>query len=345
MNRPGGAGGERPGGAGGERPRGAGGERPGGAGGERPRGARELLRRLRSVDTAETGSLLCAAAALLVVWPVAILGRGLPLTIGFALLALLLVAVGVPLVLRTLSVALIVMAIVVSATDGGLRIHVVAPLVFLAVATVSSVGSPSVRRLLSLLVGAIGVGLVSLLLGGWVLHPRSPEAPGSSAAEAPRDSSAEGLWQRLLEFLGLDSGGADSPGELSPSPSPPPPDDASLSWWIILLVVALLLALAFLLGVLLRRRGRRRTMGPKWALIERFERVGARAGTTREPSQGLVSYGEAFPDPSDPRPRATGEAISSALFHPGVEDPSHAETLLSDLEGNPPTRRKRADDP
>ncbi len=308
-------------------------------------GTRELLRRLRSVDNAEAVSLFFAAAALLVVWPLAILGRGLPLSIGFALLALLLVAVGVPLVLRTLSVALIVMAIVISATDGGLRIHVVAPLVFLAVAALSSVGSPSVRRLFSLLAGAVGVGLVSLLLGGWVLHPRSPEAPGSSPADAPRDSSADGLWQRLLEFLGLDSGGADGPGELTPPPSPPPADDASLNWRIILLVVALLLALAFLLRVVFRRGGQRRRMGSKWSLIERFERVGARAGTTREPSQGLVSYGEAFPDPSDPRPRATGEAISSALFHPGVEDPSYAERLLEDLEGKPPTRRKRGNDP
>ena len=204
------------------RPGGAGGERPGGAGGE-------LMRRLRSVGTAEAVSLLFAAAALLVVWPVAIVGRGLPLSVGIALLALLLVAVGVPLVLRTLSVALIVLAIVVSATDGGLRIHVVAPLVFLAVAAGSSVGSPSIRRSLSLLVGAVGVGLVSLLLGGWVLHPRSPEAPGSSAVDAPRDSSADGLWQQLLEFLGLNGGEAEGPGELSPSPPSPRPRGCRVS--------------------------------------------------------------------------------------------------------------------
>ena len=333
MNRPGGAGGELV-----NRPGGAGGERPGG-------GPGELLRRLRGVDSAEAVSLFFAAVALLVVWPVAIVGRGLPLSIGLALVALLLVAVGVPLVLPTLSVALVVMAIVVSATDGGLRIHLVAPLVFLAVAAASSVGRPSIRRLLSLLLGTVGVGLVSLLLGGWVLHPRSPEAPGSSAADAPRDSSAEGLWQRLLEFLGLDGGGADGPGELSPSPSPPPVDDASFKWWILLVVVAVLLMLAFFLRLLLRRRGQRRGMGSKWSLIERFEQVGAQAGTTREPSQGLVSYGEAFPDPADPRPRITGEAISSALFHPGVNDPSFAERLLEDLEGQPPTRPKRGNDP
>ncbi|NNF52913.1 MAG: hypothetical protein HKN03_00575 [Acidimicrobiales bacterium] len=324
--------------------------RPGGAGGEivnRPGGAGELWRRLRGVDNAEAVSLSLAAVALFVVWPEAVLGRGLLLTIGFALLAVLLVAVGVPLVLRTVSVALVVMVIVVSSTDGGLRIHGVAPLVFLAIAAVSSLGRPSLRRLFSLLAGAVGVGLVSLLLGDWVLSPRSPsaEGPGSLPGDAPRDSSADGLWQRLSEFFGLDSGGEGTPGDLNPLPASPPPDDSSLSWWLILLVVAVLIGLALLLRLFFRRRGTHQLVGSKWSLIERFERVGAKAGAVREPSQGLVSYGEAFPDPADPRPRATGEAISSALFHPGVEDPSHAERLLKDLEGLPPARRKRGNDP
>ena len=268
-----------------------------------------------------------------------VVGQTLGVLVALGIVAAFLVVVGLGSILRFAVAVLIAVAILVSATRGGDRIHLVAPLVLLSSIGLLVASRRSSVRAGPMLLGVLGVALLSVALGGLVLRPRNPGGGEGIRERGPANASAQGLLQRIREFLGLDDpAGSSSVDSPEPLPSPNPSSD-SLNPWLMLIVVLIALIVAVVVwGFVRRRRSSRRggVFGAKSELIARFERVGSSAGRERDPSEGLLDYGASFAQPADARPRDAGVAISGALYDSLDGTPAAAEKLVRDLETNPP---------